>query len=84
MKALTAAALTGLVLTGGIAGAYGRGSPHGAHSAQELAVDPCGWKNGSLPDPAETRRCLAARYKAAQSKASTQTQPAAPPDSAGK
>jgi hypothetical protein len=37
------------------AGAY---MPKPAHPIQ-----PCGWANGSLPDPAETQRCLAQRYQ---------------------
>jgi hypothetical protein len=40
----------------------------------------CGWKAGSLPDPADTQRCLAERYKAPKPKPpshSTDARPAA-------
>jgi hypothetical protein len=37
------------------------------HRASSSAA-PCGWKGGSLPDPADTQRCLAERYKAAKPK----------------
>jgi hypothetical protein len=67
MKRLAALALTSALVIGGLDGAYGRGSPHEARSSQ--GEDACGWKNGSLPDPAETRACLAERYKAAHPKA---------------
>jgi len=86
MKPLATSAVTTLVLISAIAGAYGRGSPHGPHSTQDLAAEQCGWKDGSLPDPAYARKCIADRYKSAQrTKAPTPIEP--PPassDSAGK
>jgi hypothetical protein len=55
-----------------------RGSPHDA-----VSIEPCGWKNGSLPDPAETRRCLAERFDHAKGKpedsGGSQPRPANPP-----
>ena len=35
----------------------------------ESAHPPCAASGGGLPDPAETRRCLAERYKSAKPKA---------------
>lgn len=45
--------------------ALARGSP------TRRTFDPseyCGWKSGSLPDPAETRRCLEERFERARAK----------------
>ncbi|HUO11324.1 MAG TPA: hypothetical protein VMU37_01075 [Caulobacteraceae bacterium] len=80
MKRLATLALTSALAIGGLGEANGRGSPHEARSTQGDAGDPCGWKNGSLPEPAQTRACLAERYKAAHPKAqpSNSTLPPAP------
>ncbi len=43
------------------------------------SAPPCGWKGGSLPDPADTQRCLAERYKAPKPKAPEPTAPSPPP-----
>jgi hypothetical protein len=77
---LATSSLAILMLIGGIEGAYGRGSPHEAHTSQDFAADNCGWKNGSLPDPLDTQRCLAERYRAAhRPKAPTSIPPAPAP-----
>lgn len=47
--------------------AQARGSPDEAQS-HPAPDQPCGWKGGSLPDPAETQRCLAARFKSPKPK----------------
>ena len=47
-----------------------------AEDHQRSSAPPCGWKGGSLPDPADTQRCLAERYKSPKPKA---PEPAAPP-----
>jgi hypothetical protein len=47
------------------------------HRASSSAA-PCGWKGGSLPDPADTQRCLAERYKAAKPKPANQPAGARP------
>ena len=52
--------------------AVARGGYHHAQSAGS----PCGVGAGGLPDPAETQRCLAARYKPPKPKPSAT--PAAP------
>jgi hypothetical protein len=41
--------------------ASARGSPT-RHTSHDEA--PCGWRNGSLPDPGITQNCLADRYRA--------------------
>jgi hypothetical protein len=46
---------------------------HGSGSAA-----PCGWKAGSLPDPADTQRCLADRYKAPKPRPQTHPTDARP------
>jgi hypothetical protein len=58
-------------------------APHLAFAEDHHAASstpPCGWKGGSLPDPADTQRCLAERYKAPKPKPpirSTDARPAA-------
>jgi hypothetical protein len=47
------------------------------HQARSSAP-PCGWKGGALPDPADTQRCLAERYKAPKPKAPDSAPPAQP------
>jgi hypothetical protein len=37
-------------------------------AAREVSDQPCGWRGGALPDPADTQRCLAERFKAAKPK----------------
>jgi hypothetical protein len=57
------AALAALALIGAGASVAGaRGSPH-EHPVHAESIPPCGWSNGGLPDPAQTQRCLAERYK---------------------
>jgi hypothetical protein len=50
----------------------------GYHHAQAVAQSsaPCGFVGGGLPDPAQTQRCLAERYKAPKPK------PRGPPSNA--
>jgi hypothetical protein len=45
---------------------------------QRSSPPPCGWKGGSLPDPADTQRCLAERYKAPKPKVPDSPPPAQP------
>ena len=52
------------------------------HQARSSAP-PCGWKGGSLPDPADTQRCLAERYKAPKPKAPPSTAPQPPSTNGG-
>ena len=42
------------------------------------SAPPCGWKGGSLPDPADTQRCLAERYKAPKPKPPSHSTDAGP------
>jgi hypothetical protein len=53
------------------AGAY---MPKPAH-----LIAPCGWSSGSLPDPAETQRCLAQRYQPPKARTVNPSPAAAPP-----
>jgi hypothetical protein len=38
-------------------------APGVATAASDHAAPPCGWSGGALPDPGQTQRCLASRYK---------------------
>ena len=49
-----------------------------ADDHQRSSTPPCGWKGGGLPDPADTQRCLAERYKAPKPKAPHSPPPAPP------
>ena len=49
-----------------------------AQDHHSSSAAPCGWKGGSLPDPADTQRCLAERYKAAKPKPANQPAGARP------
>jgi hypothetical protein len=77
VKILIAVALA-FSLAVGASGALAAGGPHEARS-HPTSGEPCGWTKGSLPDPAETQRCLASRYKPPKPKpaAPTPSQPAA-------
>ena len=61
MRIVRAALLTGVLVAGPCA-AFA--DDHPARSS----APPCGWKGGSLPDPGDTQRCLADRYKAPKPK----------------
>jgi hypothetical protein len=66
-------AILAVVLTVGLAEA--------AHA--QSSAPPCGWRGGSLEDPAATQRCLANRYKPPKPKApaaAPQTPTTPPPD----
>lgn len=73
LKTLTALALAVLALAGDPNQLLAR---RGAH--HEVSSPPCGWSKGSLPDPAETQRCLAERYKPPKAKAPAANPPAQP------
>ena len=60
---ITIAAILALAFASLAAPAVARGGYHEARSEA-----PCGWTNGALPNPAETQRCLAARFKPAKPK----------------
>jgi hypothetical protein len=49
-----------------------------AEDHQRSSPPPCGWRGGSLPDPAVTQRCLADRYKAQKPKAPDSSHPQPP------
>jgi hypothetical protein len=54
-----------------------------AEDHQKSSPPPCGWKGGSLPDPADTQRCLAERYKAPKPKAPSSGAPQPQPNTNG-
>jgi hypothetical protein len=56
-------------------------SARGGYQAMAQSSAPCGFVGGGLPDPAQTQRCLAERYKAPKSKPRSGSTPAAPPPS---
>jgi hypothetical protein len=54
-----------------------------ADEHQRSSAPPCGWKGGSLPDPAETQQCLAERYKTPKPKAPPPSAPQSPSTNGG-
>jgi len=63
-----------LVLAPSTGSAAGANMPKPTHP-----LAPCGWSGGSLPDPAETQRCLAQRYQPPKAKTADASPVAGPP-----